>query len=149
MPITSQKEHVAAIELELSSTSRNLSDEEMEQAAKKSMLELRWVYPIQDSFKEYWAIERGKRHALAILLNVSAHKFKYKQINLNQRFDHYFKLLKSMDEEFAKVIDDYPTIFPGVETEHGFTSYIPAGFEEDFLGRDRSPDTVDISGEDK
>ena len=146
--IQNTKDHVEFIELELSATGTKLSSEELDQAAAKAMLELRWVYPISDSFKRYWAIERGKRHALYILLMIAAHKFKYKQINLNQRFDHYYQLIKTMDAEFAKVIDDYPSVFPGVETEHGFTHYIPSGFENDFMGKDASTDDiVPISGD--
>jgi len=146
--IEDQPTHVEFLDIELSALSLKIGDEQKDQATDKAMMELRWVYPITDQFKVYWAIERGKRHALYVLLLESAHKFKYKQIHLNHRFDHYYKLLEIMDKEFQAAIDSYPTMFPGVDVGTGFTDYIPSGFDYDFTGKDISEDYVPVSGDD-
>lgn len=107
------------------------------QAAETMLNELRWTLPQSDQTQCYWMIERTRRHALYTIVIEQAHKFHYKQINLQQRFDHYFKLIESADKSFNTFIDANPSLFPNSGDNSmagGF--YIPAGFVYDQLGRD-------------
>jgi len=146
--ISDQNQLFDYLEIELSALSAKVGDDQKLQATEKALMELRWDYPITDSFKAYWTLERSKRHAIYVLLIESADKFKYKQINLNHRFDHYQKLIEIMDKEFMLAIEENPMVFPGVDIgDRGITDYIPGGFEYDFTGKDVTPDTISISGD--
>lgn len=106
-------------------------------AAERAQQELSWTIPVADSKKEYWIVERSRRHLVYILLVESAHKFRFKEIHLHNRFAHYFKLLTLMDKEFEKAMDANPSFF---EVDEGVGSslftYITPGFTYDWTGVD-------------
>lgn len=147
MPIADTDTLIEALKLEMGASVDLITDESYARIAEKTMLELRWVFPVTDSFKEFWTVERARRHALYLLYVEAAQKFKYKQISLNQRFDHYAAIIKQMDEAFKVALDENPAMFPGVATDAGFTQYIGAGFEYSDLGADVSPSVNVISGD--
>jgi len=95
-----------------------------------------WTMPISGSFKEYWIKQRAKRHLFFYLYSESAHKFKYKQISLQHRFEHYGKMIKDMDVAYLTAIEERPDLFAGVSISHLFGSKIDAGFAYDSTGRD-------------
>lgn len=103
-------------------------------AVDTAIRELGLAFPLSNDTKEYWAIERGKRHSYDIIRSSSARKFRYKQIHLNQRFDHFDRLIDKMDESFAYAL----------ETDAGLSGisgmlyihYIKPGFVYDKYGRD-------------
>jgi len=123
------------VTIELGSLSSNVGDDAFESASNKTFEEVQWPYPVTDPFKSYWFLERGKRHLIQIFMIESAHKFKYKQISLNQRFDHYLALIKKMDEDFLHAIEDNPEAFPAPAGGVPFPDYIANTFTYDFLGR--------------
>ena len=147
MAISGRSALIDLLALEMGASVALISDESYERIADKTLAELKWSYPLNDSFKEFWLVERARRHAIYLLYIESAQKFKYKQISLNQRFDHYAAIIKQMDADFVKATDDYPTMFPGVDTTMGFIQHIGHGFEYDRLGNDISDDVNEISGE--
>jgi hypothetical protein len=74
-------------------------------------------------------------------MSESAHKFKVKQLALNQRFDHYKDLIVQMDKDFLAVIDARPEMFSdlinsGVDTYKLFGQVAGPGFEYDEVGND-------------
>lgn len=109
-------------------------EHEVSLAVDTAIRELGLAFPLSNAVKEYWAVERGKRHSYDLIRASSARKFRYKQIHLNQRFEHFDKLIDRMDENFAYAL----------ETDAGlvgisgmlYIHYIKPGFVYDQYGRD-------------
>ena len=95
-----------------------------------------WSLPVSGNFKIHWMLERGKRHLFFYLATQTAKKYKIKAISLNQKFDHYFKLIDYMDKAFEKIVEERPDEFAGVDPYKLFGSKIDAGFAYDPLGKD-------------
>ena len=125
------------------SSTSSLSDEQVGFAANQALRELGWNLPLNDNQKEYWVIERAKRHLLDVLRVISASKFKYKQINLNQRFEHYNTLIKDMDDKYESAIENDP-VFTGLDTSALFGIYIDNGFVYDDFGNDVTRAVFDL-----
>ncbi len=123
------------VQLSLGGSSSLLGEEEVEFSASQSLNELGFKIPIKNPKKILWSIERGKRHCLDILRIQSAHRFKYKQLSLNHRFNHYDALIKDMDERFEKALNTDPDLmdipFSGI-----MGHYISNGFVYDQFGND-------------
>lgn len=137
MPVQDLDDFTDKITIELGSLASSVGADAFERCSDKTLEELQWAYPVTDPFKSYWIVQRGKRHLIQIFMIESAHKFKYKQIHLNQRFDHYFVLLKNMDEEFLRAIEENPGAFPSSFGGIAFPFYIANTFTYDFLGKDQ------------
>jgi hypothetical protein len=129
------EEIVVAIETLLSS-STILTEEGKVYAVDAALSELNWTLPQTDSAKVWWITKRALRHACYILWVASAQKFKYKQVNLQHRFEHYSKLIADMDREFEKALSSEPSLFSGVDTYKMFGSVVGAGFCYDTIGND-------------
>jgi hypothetical protein len=127
---------VDLITIQMSTTASALSPEGLESAVESAMSELGWSFPVTDNNKCWWVAKRAIRHACFILWVASAQKFKYKQVNLQQRFEHYEKLLKVMDTEFTTALATDTNIFANVESYKMFGTAVGAGFRYDFIGRD-------------
>jgi len=122
---------------EVKGLSTYLVDNDYENAADDAARETGWTYPVSDNFKIHWMKQRIKRHLLFYLYTESAHKFKYKQINLQHRFDHYDKMLEKLDLAFTAAIEERPDLFAGVSISHLFGTKIDAGFSyESLTGKD-------------
>lgn len=125
----------------LGKSSSNITDDGYSLGAESAMAELGWEYPISHPFKVMWAKNRCARHCLLILKIESAHKFRYKDIHLQNRFSHYDSLIKQMDLDFEKAKEEYPEMFPAVidMSEEMLSSsmsyYIPNLPDYDDLGR--------------
>lgn len=144
MTISVSGELISKISTSLGSSSDLLEPEGLEFAALQAINELGWSYPISNSRREFWCIQRGKRHALDLLRVQSAHRFKYKQISLNQRFDHYQSLIESMDKSFYEALEKDP-ILSGVDMSKAFGTYIENGFVYDQFGNDITKIMKDLS----
>lgn len=125
-----------AVKLQLSSSSTLITADGWEQVAEMTMGELGWDYPVSNPTQMFWAVTRGVRHACFILMIAAAHKFKYKQANINQRFDHYNKLIEDLDKKYEAAIDSDPALFANVEAYKLFGTKIDAGFKYSSLGED-------------
>jgi hypothetical protein len=150
MAITDLTDFTTQVSLEMGALAGSLGAGWCEQASDKTIAEFlgEWTYPVTDSFKTYWFLERGKRHLIQIFLIESAKKFKYKQINLQQRFEHYFKLLEMMDTQFLEATKDNPALFPVPSGGWEFPQYIVNTFQYDFMGREYEDPKLAIDGED-
>lgn len=130
---------VDALTPKFGDTSDSLSLEAYEDAANSAMKELGWAYPIAHPLKEYWVLERGVRHGIFILMIEAARKFRYKQIHLQNRFEHYNRILALLDEKFEKAKQENPelfadSIFVDSDTLCGWITYIPNAREYNSLG---------------
>lgn len=138
-----QAEMIALLKEEVKNLTRYLTDpDDYENATNDAARETGWAFPISGDTKIKWQKERSKRHIFFMLLSESAHKFKYKQISLNQRFDHYLALIKKMDDDWEKAQEDLFAELSGADTFELFGTKIDAGFAyEPQTGRDITYDT--------
>jgi len=124
---------------------RQISDyivpEDVIEGIEDAERETGWSLPVSGSFKEFWMINRSKRHVYEILRTGNAHKFKVEGINLQHRFDHYHKLIQEMDEKFEAAVIDNPAEFAGVDTFKMFGTKVDAGFAYDDYGKDVTYDS--------
>lgn len=88
-----------------------LDDTALEQAVDVAGYETGWSLPLEKPFRIYWYGERAVRAAIAMMVYDTAHAFKFKQINLQQRWEHYSKTLNDMDKAFALAKKENPTEF--------------------------------------
>ncbi|MFA5397745.1 MAG: hypothetical protein WC346_17180 [Methanogenium sp.] len=131
---------VEALQVQLSSLSTLITDDGYALVCDQTIQELGWSYPMTTPTKVLWAIKRGTRHAIYLLLIASANKFKYKQVNLQHRFDHFYKLIEEMDKEFAEAMATDIGAFTGIDSFHMFGTKIDAGFTYRFDGKDQTYD---------
>ncbi len=121
-------ELIVLITQEVKGLSAYLVSDDYNNAVDDALRETEWILPVSVSFEEYWLKQRSKRHLFFYLYSESAHKFKYKQINLQHRFLHYKELIKSMDDVFEKAVESRPDLFAGVDAFHLFGTKIDSGF---------------------
>uniref|UniRef100_A0A6M3IT90 Uncharacterized protein n=1 Tax=viral metagenome TaxID=1070528 RepID=A0A6M3IT90_9ZZZZ len=107
-----------------------------ENACDAASRETEWSFPVSSNFRIHWMMERAKRFLFFYLATQTAQKFKVKQISLNQKFDHYFKMIEYMDKQFVEIIEQRPDEFADVDAYKLFGTKIDAGFSTDDLGRD-------------
>lgn len=134
MAISSLSQYQEKVSYAIGDASNILSTEEILSALNRALNELSWSLPVTNQNKEFWLIERGQRHCLDILRSSSAHKFKYKQINLSHRFEHYNTMVDTMDRKFITALDNDPAL----ATTNGANlfMYINSGFDYGELGED-------------
>ena len=134
-----QSEMEEKIEEEVKGLSTYLEGDDYTNACNDASRETGWAFPVTTDFKIKWMKDRAKRHLFFYLYSESAHKFKYEQINLQHRFDHYDKILKKMDEDFAVALEAFPHEFAGVDSFELFGTKVDAGFNYDpITGKDIS-----------
>jgi hypothetical protein len=107
----------------------------------KTSAETGWSLPLSKNFQYFWYVERAKRHALYFLCTVVAPDFKYKQIELQQPWQHYWEMIKQADLDFKEALSEHPEEFPLEVDPAAFGVYIHAGFQYDTLGRDTTYDS--------
>jgi len=122
---------INTVEKEIKSLASNFDVEDYEEATADAERDTGFSLPTTEAFKIKWLKDRTKRHLFFSLYTESAHKFKVKQISLNQRFDHYGKLIKVMDEAFEKAQNEEMFQFAGVDAVQAFGHQIGAGFAYD------------------
>jgi len=105
------------------------ADDDYTNACNEAARETGWAFPVSGDFKIFWTKQRAKRHVFFYLASESAHKFKFKQINLQHRFDHYWILIKGMDKDFEAIQAERPDQFAGVDTFKLFGTKVDAGFQ--------------------
>lgn len=138
MAIANQVALIAAVKNLMGTSFDKVSDEGFIRAAVQTETELQWDYPISVVGKQFWMIERCRRHSIYILMVESAAKFQYKLVRLQHRFQNYIQLIRNMDELFYKAIEDDPMdIFEDIGGSFSDFGYlITSGFVTDSLGRD-------------
>jgi hypothetical protein len=112
-----RSEAITLLRVSLKTVVELLTDEEVETCVDIGAKECGWAFPMNRPFREYWVVERAKRAAISMLALNSAQKFKFKQIHLNQRWEHYQQMLKHMDDLFAKAKKENPDEFSDVSLD--------------------------------
>ena len=118
--------------------------EDYDHACDDAARETGWTFPITTDFKILWMKQRAKRHLFFYLYTESAHKFKIKTLNLDQRFAHYRSLIRDMDREYRGIQAAYPYEFEGGSVWEMFPNKIDSGFQYDDLGRDTTYDSDNV-----
>lgn len=126
------------IRVSMGSSKELLEPEEYNFASSQALNELGWSLPINDPKRIYWIIERGKRHSLDILRTQAANKFRYKDLSLNHRFNHYNSLINDLDAKFEKALDTDPDLLGISDMFMVFGTYIENGIVYDQYGNDIS-----------
>jgi len=129
------------LQSEVRGLNRYLTTVDYENAADDASRETAWAFPVSSGFRTYWIKQRAKRHLFFYLMSESAHKFKYEQINLQHRFDHYSKVIEYMDTQFGLAIEEHPDEFTdllgyGDDVVGIMGTQIAAGFRYSPAGRD-------------
>ena len=134
-------EMTTLLQQELKGLSSSLADDDYINAISAAERDTGWSMPQTSDFKIKWLLERSKRHLFFYLLSESASKFRYKDIHLHTRFDHYRTLVSEMDKEFALAIEGDPYQFADVSAFAMMGSKIDAGFQyEPQTGRETTFD---------
>lgn len=112
--------------------------DELYSCVDTASMEMGVGFPLTNRLTIHWMLRRSYRHALNLLLTESAAKFKYKQINLQNRFDHYFQLVQKEDRdwEIAQNSAELIAAASGRGNASFFGSTIRAGFKYDEAGRE-------------
>ena len=132
-----QTEMEEKIEEEVKGLSTYLEGDDYTNACNDAARDTGWSFPVTTDFKIKWTKDRAKRHLFFYLYSESAYKFKYEQINLQQRFEHLGKAIDKLDKEFADALENYPHEFAGVDSYELFGTKIDAGFAYDpMTGKD-------------
>jgi len=127
------------IEEEVKGLSTYIGGDDYSNACDDASRETGWTFPVATDFKIMWMKNRAKRHLFFYLFTESASKFKYEQINLQHRFDHYDKIIKKMDLDFAEAQESFPNEFANAEAYEMFGTKVDAGFNYDpITGKDIS-----------
>ena len=135
----STDELVEIVENLMGASYDKVSDEGKVLACDLAQTELEWSLPQTDSFRLYWIVQRARRHLVYILLCETAHKFRFKEIHLHNRFKQYHQLVELMDDEFQKAIDARPLDFDHLAsntTDGAFGLYVTSGFNYNYAGED-------------
>jgi len=93
-----------------------------------------------NNFQLTWLKNRAKRHLYFVLVTESAHKFKFKQVNLQHRFANYMKLIELMDKEYETALVENTHEFAQVSPTQMFGHKGDAGFSYDHVGRETTHD---------
>jgi hypothetical protein len=121
-------------------TADSLLDDAYADAINSALRELGWSIPVDHPLKEHWVLERAVRHAIFILMLEAARKFRYKQIHLQNRFEHYSTILKMLDSQYEEAKKANPELFAGSiyvdpDTLTRWITYIPNAREYNVFGQ--------------
>jgi hypothetical protein len=139
-PLSSSDDLTDILKIQLSSLATLVTTDGYELVGNQAEQELGWSYPMTDPAQLFWMVKRGTRHALNLLRIASANRFKYKQVNLQNRFEHFQKLIEEMDKEFLEAMASDVSLFSGVDTYKMFGTKIDAGFSYSVDGTDTTYD---------
>lgn len=131
-----QTQLITRLKQEVKGLTSYLVDDDYINASLDAANEFNTTYPVSGQDIELWVKRRAKRHLFFYLMSESAHKYKFEQVNLQHRFDHYSKLVASEDEAFKDFMEERPDLFAGVDAYKMFTTKVDAGFSYDIYGRD-------------
>jgi len=141
-----QVELIVALVAEVKGLSNYLTNpDDYENAISDACRETGWALPVTTNFKIYWLKDRAKRHLFFYLFSESTYKFKFENINLQQRFEHLKTAIEYMDKLFVDAQESNPTEFATVDSFQLFGSKIDAGFlYESQTGIDLTYDSSNI-----
>lgn len=115
---------VTRVQQELKGLATKLVVTDYTNAVTTALEDTGWTLPVTSAYRIKWLIQRTKRHLFEMLQFEAASKFKVDGINLQQRFDHYSKLVEKLDKEWdgeqgGSTEEDYLAV-GGVKIDAGF-----------------------------
>jgi hypothetical protein len=131
-----ESELIAEVQTEIKGLSSNYDVSDYAAAVDNAERDTGFTLPVSTAFQIKWVKERVKRHLFFALWVQSSTGFKFKQINLQQKFEQLGKLVEKMDADFEKAQEDYSYEFAQVSASQYFGHKVDAGFAYDELGRD-------------
>jgi hypothetical protein len=141
----SEEDFKEQIETELGDLSTKIDvPDDIDRATALAVSETGWTFPLSTDFRDYWMKQRTKRHIFFMLCGESAYKFKFKQINLQNRFEHFRSLIRIMDLEWESAKKENAAEFAGVSATHLFGTQIEPGFQYDDVGQDTTYDDENL-----
>ena len=141
-----QTELETLLEVEVKGLTGYLDSSDYSNACDDASRETGFAFPLATSFQIQWVKDRAKRHLFFYLLSESAHKFKYEQINLQHRFEHYRSLISDMDLRYEQAMEESYLEFSGASSVNVFGTKIDAGFQyEPLTGRETTYDDDNIT----
>jgi hypothetical protein len=132
------------LELELKSLSTKVDTNDYDNAVANAQRDCGWTCPVTVDFQIQWLKERAKRWIFFFLWSETAHKFKFEQINLQNRFEHYERLIKYMDQLFESAKEENIAEFAGAQPYEMFGTKIEAGFQYDYVGNDTTYEQTNL-----
>lgn len=126
-------ELITTVQAEVKGLRSKFEEEDWELAVSDALRDTGWMLPVTNDTMLFWLKKRFKRHLFFMLYTESAHKFKFKQYNLQHRFDHYGKLIERMDKEWETFVNEELLLLEGVGA---FATKVDAGFQYDEHGHD-------------
>jgi len=136
-----EAELIVLLQTEVKGLTSYLETDDYTNAVADAERDTGWTMPVSTDFRIKWVKERAKRHLFFYLLSESAIKFQYKQIRLQHRFEHFQKMVDSMDKAFQGAIEEFAFEFAGVATSELFGHKVDSGFAyQGETGRDYTYD---------
>ena len=135
MAISNIQDYAEKVQLALGDLQEQLEEDHVEFAIEQTMDELGWSFPIKEGTRPYWAVQRAKRHCLDILRTTAAYKFKYKQINLQQRFEQLHRQIYQLDFDFRTALKYDASLFD-IDISDSFGTYLGNNIIMDQYGND-------------
>lgn len=129
-------ELIDAVKIGIKGLTSYLEDDDYDEAVADAERETGFTMPVTSNFQILWMKRRTQRHLLSILLYDSARKFRAETFFINQRFEHYDKLMEREDKAFAEAQVTDAFEFAGVSAFKVFGTKIEAGFQYDDVGRE-------------
>lgn len=124
-----QTELTTVITAELKGLADNFDATDYGNAFNAAVRDTGWAFPVSDGFRTTWTLARARRWLYSYLLSQSAYKFKYKQINLQHRFDHFKALVDMEDADWTTAQEDNPQEFITGSSLEIFGTKGDAGFQ--------------------
>ena len=133
-----QAEMLILLKLELRTTASDFTDSELDSNIDTAERETGFTLPSSENFRIHWIKERAKRACFYMLLVDNAPKIQYEKIYLQQKYDHYKKIIDDLDKAYAKAIKDNEIEFSGITDVYKmFGSSLTSGFAySDITGED-------------
>ena len=135
-----ESELIIIVKREIKGLTASLAEDDYSDAVNNAERDTSFTLPVTSSFQIKWLKERVKRHLFFSLWTESATSFKYKQINLQQKFEHFDKLIEKMDSDFEQAQKENAYEFAQVTATQFFGHKVDAGFSYDKLGRETTFD---------
>lgn len=126
-----ESELIVRVTEELKSLSTKFVAADYTNAVSSATAETNFSLPNTNALQTYWLIQRTKRHVIFALYIQNSQKFKIKQLNLDQKFEHLGTLIKLMDAAYEAALESMDFITAGVSIEKMFGHQIEAGFAYD------------------
>lgn len=127
-------EAINIITREIKALSSNFVSNDYVDAINTASRETGFSFPTSTSFQIKWLIERAKRALFFSLLSENVESFKFKQINLQDKFKNLKQIVDSMDLAFEKAIAEFE--FANVSVTQAFGHKVDAGFAYDAFGKE-------------